>query len=136
MRERSVPDQMNTYRVIVTGSRDFTNGVIIEDSLSFLRATYGAIGVRLVVVHGDCPTGADWYARNWAERRAHVSLPVIHEPHPADWKTHGKAAGPIRNEEMASLGADVCLAFPLGESRGTRDMINRARNRGIEVVEY
>lgn len=58
-------------------------------------------------------------------------LPV--EAHPADWRSCGRAAGLIRNQRMVDLGADLCLAFPLGESRGTWDCVARARKAGIEV---
>jgi len=55
------------------------------------------------------------------------------EPHPADWERHGRAAGPIRNQEMADAGADLCIAFPYGIGKGTYDMIERARKAGIPV---
>lgn len=51
---------------------------------------------------------------------------------PADWQTHGKAAGPIRNEEMVKQ-ADIVIALWDGESRGTRDAINRALSHGKEL---
>ena len=50
---------------------------------------------------------------------------------PADWETHGRAAGPIRNAEMAK-DADAVIAFPGGH--GTADMIRRAERKGIPVV--
>lgn len=53
------------------------------------------------------------------------------EPHPADWSTHGKAAGPIRNQQMADARADLCLAFPGG--KGISDMVRRAERAGIPV---
>lgn len=39
----------------------------------------------------------------------------------ADWKTHGKAAGPIRNKEMAEY-ADILLLIWNGKSRGSANM--------------
>lgn len=52
---------------------------------------------------------------------------------PADWKKHGKAAGPIRNQSMLTEHKpDLVIAFPLGESKGTRDMIRKAKAAGIE----
>jgi len=113
-------------RILVTGSREWSNQAAIDYALALAFA-----GEDTVIVHGDCPTGADRLAKEWAER-----FGIQQEAHPADWETHGKAAGPKRNQEMVDLGADVCLAFPLGESRGTRDCMRRASEAGIPVIDY
>ena len=42
---------------------------------------------------------------------------------PADWDKHGRAAGPIRNKQMADY-ADVLIAVWDGKSRGTKNMID------------
>ena len=52
---------------------------------------------------------------------------------PAEWDAWGKAAGPIRNAEMAKY-ADALLAFWDGKSRGTMNMIENANRRGRKVV--
>lgn len=92
-----------------------------------------AQGFPCVLVHGDCPTGVDRIAKLWS--RSPFGK-VTEEAHPAQWKTMGSAAGPLRNQEMVDAGADICLAFPLGESPGTRDCMRRARKAGIPVIEY
>jgi len=52
----------------------------------------------------------------------------------ADWNTHGKAAGPIRNQRMLDEGKpDLVVAFPGG--RGTADMVRRAKAAGVLVRE-
>lgn len=56
------------------------------------------------------------------------------ERHPANWDL-GKAAGHIRNAEMAKAGADVCVAFPEGKSAGTRGMMKIAEKKGIPVID-
>lgn len=116
-------------RLLVTGSRDWTNA----DAIAFaLGACCALFDRRVTLIHGDCPTGADALADEiW--RALVPDLPV--EPHPADWDLHGKAAGPIRNSEMVALGADLCLAFPLEDSRGTRDCMSKAKAAGIPVIE-
>jgi hypothetical protein len=53
----------------------------------------------------------------------------------ADWDKHGKAAGPIRNQQMAQE-ADGLIAFWDGKSRGTKDMIQKALNYGLETHVY
>jgi len=52
----------------------------------------------------------------------------------ADWKAHGRAAGPIRNQKMLDdWKFDIVLAFWDGKSPGTRDMIQRAERAGLKV---
>ena len=50
----------------------------------------------------------------------------------ANWDTFGKAAGYIRNEEMAQIG-DALIAVWDGKSKGTRNMISIAKRHGIKV---
>ena len=54
----------------------------------------------------------------------------------ADW-SKGKQAGPIRNAAMADY-ADALIAFWDGKSRGTANMIQNAKNKGliIKIVNY
>jgi hypothetical protein len=58
------------------------------------------------------------------------------ERHAADWDRFGKAGGFIRNEEMVNLGADKCLSFNKGKSRGTAHTTLLARQAGIDTIEY
>lgn len=53
---------------------------------------------------------------------------------PADWTTHGKAAGPIRNRQMLDY-ADALIAVWDGKSRGTANMVGIARAKGIPIHE-
>jgi hypothetical protein len=52
---------------------------------------------------------------------------------PADWKRHGKSAGPLRNQEMLDAAPDLVIAFPGG--RGTADMVRRAKSVNVKVIE-
>ena len=51
---------------------------------------------------------------------------------PADWNKFGKAAGPKRNKEMA-IFSDALIAFWDGKSRGTKNMIKFAKQKGLIV---
>lgn len=51
---------------------------------------------------------------------------------PADWKTHGKKAGYIRNKEMADYGTHLVAIWD-GESKGTKLMIDLAKEKGLPV---
>lgn len=100
-------------RVLVTGSRDWPDRDIIWSALAAI-ATESPFAT---LVHGDCPTGADAIADHWwTTFGGHV------ERHPADW-SRGRKAGPERNAEMVTLGADLCLAFigPCTSPRCRRD---------------
>jgi hypothetical protein len=115
-------------RIIVCGSRNWHDQQRIADRL-------GHVPADATIVHGGA-RGADSIAGEEAAR-----LGLLVEPHYANWERYGRAAGPIRNREMADAGADLCIAFlqetPDAPSRGTRNMIDQARERGIpvEVIE-
>jgi hypothetical protein len=109
-------------RVIVTGSRTWTDPQAIEAVLRDLPHD-------VLIVHGAHWQGADAIADEIALR-----LGLAVERHPADWERYGRSAGPRRNEEMATAGAERCIAFRSpGRSAGTDDMIARARVHGIPV---
>lgn len=116
-------------RILITGSRDWTDKQLLANKLFEITGCYTKD--EIVVVHGGCPTGADAMAEQLCQNYG-----IATEVYPADWNKHGKAAGPIRNQQMVDLGADICLAFPKGESRGTRHCMRAAEKAGIEVVNY
>jgi hypothetical protein len=77
------------------------------------------------VVHGGASgidSAAGWYFAT------HKRVTVFE----AEWDVHGKAAGPIRNKEMADY-ADALLAIWDGKSKGTKNMIETAEKAGLEV---
>ncbi len=136
-------------RVLVTGSRSWTDADTVSEAL-YAQGRLSPQG-RMLVIHGDCPTGADSHAQRFVETYAHFGVEVLRIP--ADWGrdctdmcTHRPryrngmpycpAAGVIRNQVLVDQGADVCLAFPLGRSPGTRDCMRRAATAGIPVLEY
>jgi hypothetical protein len=107
-------------RVLVCGSRNFTDYNLLEKTLEALAIT--------TVIEGEA-RGADKLARVYAKRRG---LDVI--PFPALWDKHGKAAGPIRNKQMLVEGRpELVVAFRGPNSRGTQNMIDQATKAGIEV---
>jgi hypothetical protein len=114
-------------RVLVTGSRDFTDYDTIAGVLDDEAVTHGPI----VVIHGGA-CGADQLAATWARANRQAQLAF-----PADWERYGRHAGPIRNRKMlAEAYPDVVHAFPLPGSRGTWDCVQAARMLGIPVVVH
>jgi YspA, cpYpsA-related SLOG family len=115
---------MSDYRVLVTVSRDWDDLKTIESALYSLRRDVR--GEDILIVHGA--SQMDWAIAGMA-----YAMRMYHEPHPADWTTHKRAAGPIRNQEMVDAGADICLAFIKNNSRGASDCARRAEAAGIAV---
>lgn len=101
-------------KVIIAGSRhmSFTYYYLIQEAI-----TRSGFPVTEVVC-GMAP-GADSYGAKWAYQN---KIPIA--KFPADWKTYGKGAGPIRNQQMADY-ADALIVFIWNGSRGSQDMLNR-----------
>jgi hypothetical protein len=129
------------FRILVTGSRAWDDWVTVWTALEdAIEEAYRKGRREYVVVHGGAK-GADQIAADFCEDQAgwyddYANQVLAVERHPADWDKHGKAAGPIRNQAMVDLGADVCLAFQIGDSRGTADCIRRAEKAGIPIRRY
>lgn len=71
--------------------------------------------------------GADSLGEEWAKS---VGIPVDY--YLADWSKYGRKAGMIRNKEM-SENAEALIALWDGESKGTANMINLAKRKGLRV---
>ena len=120
---------MQTFRVIIAGSRHYCNyNKLVAKCDAILANKLNDHDCEVIVVSG-CAQGADALGERYAWRH-HLKV----ERYPADWENLGKAAGPIRNEEMAK-NADALIAFPLYgvPNRGTYDMIQRARQHHLLV---
>lgn len=108
---------MNT---IIAGGRDI-------DNYDLLLAALSKCPWRITGVISGCANGADKLGERWAKEK---KIPV--KRFPADWETHGKSAGQIRNREMAAC-AEALVALWDGKSRGTEHMIAEAQKRGLSV---
>lgn len=109
-------------RVLVTGGRNFSDRTLLINTLDSLHANHAFT----VLMHGDA-NGADRLSGEWA-----ASKGIRIEAHPADWKKHGRAAGPIRNSQMLDEQPELVIAFPGG--KGTADMIRKAKQTGLKVI--
>jgi hypothetical protein len=122
------------YRVLVTGSRDWDDVATIGAAIE--QAVIDAGERPVVIVHGDCPSGADWHADHYARWMRGKGCRVDVEQHPANWQINGKRAGFIRNAHMVNLGADLCLAFIRNSSRGATHTAHLAEKAGIPVRRW
>ena len=121
------------YRVLVTGSRTWEDYELVSRVLAGIARTELTHRPReqFTLVSGACPKGADAMAEDLAEKLGyHI------ERHPADWNTHGKRAGFVRNAEMVALGADVCIAFIKDGSKGATMTADLAEKAGIPTARY
>lgn len=121
-----VPSTENTANILICGGRDYASKDAID---YYMRRLVAMFGNNLVIHHGACPTGADALVDEWCQNNG---VQVVR--YPADWTSHGRAAGPIRNSDMLKAARPMmCVAFKGG--RGTADMISKCRSNGVYVVE-
>ena len=105
-------------RVVIAGCRDYNNydeaKIFIDFCLSDIRKEN-----NIVIVSG-CASGADAIGERYAKENGFKV-----EKYPADWKSYGRSAGPIRNKQMAQI-SDYVICFWDNKSKGTKSMINNA----------
>ena len=111
------------FRVIIAGTRTFDNYSLLREYADFKLSS---IEDSIEIVSGGAQ-GADALGERYAREKGY-SLRVF----PADWAQYGRRAGPMRNRQMADY-ADALLAYWDGKSRGTKNMIEEARARGLKV---
>jgi len=110
-------------RLIIAGGRDFNSVDMIVDAM----ADYDLDS--LTIISGTA-RGADQLGEHYAKVK---DIPI--ERYPAKWKVNGvfnRAAGYQRNVVMAQ-NATHLLAFWDGRSRGTKHMIDVAKEHGLDV---
>jgi len=111
-------------KIIIAGGRDFTD----YDKLSSYCDHLLQNQIDVEIVSGVA-RGADMLGERYARERRYKI-----KQFPANWDI-GKAAGFIRNEEMARY-ADALIAFWDGKSKGTGHMINLAKKYNLNVRIY
>lgn len=120
---------MDKRKCIIAGSRTFNDYKFFASTLNKIFKTQKPSEI----ISGGC-RGTDTLAAKYA-----IKHKIPFKVFPADWNKYGKAAGPIRNIEMAEYG-DYLIAFldVDSKSRGTRGMIKIATEMGLDkmIVEY
>lgn len=122
---RLIIDLISKYRVIIAGCRDFADYELLKEKCDFYLQNKEKEDIVIVSGHAS---GADALGERYAQERGFQL-----ETYPADRKAHGRAAGPIRNENMARV-AHALIAFWDGKSRGTKNMIDTARKHNLQVA--
>ncbi len=109
--------------MIVAGGRDVDNYHAVEHACV-------ASGFDITEVVSGCARGADYLGEVFA---SHCGLQV--KRFPADWVTHGRAAGPIRNRQMAEYAEALVLVWD-GKSLGSASMRREAQKCGLPIYEH
>ena len=115
-------------RIIIAGGRDESINHERLVWLNDIMETFDPDKKGSVEIVSGAARGIDTFAIAYAR-----ACGLIAEVFPANWDTHGKAAGPIRNRQMAEY-ADVCILFPGG--RGTANMKSEATKAGLTIHEW
>lgn len=118
------------FKVIVAGGRNFSDYSLLKEKLDSIlsekRKTH-----QIYIVSGMA-RGADSLGERYANENGFNILGF-----PAEWDVYGKSAGIRRNVEMAKAG-DALVAFWDGNSKGTKHMIETAREKKllIRIIRY
>lgn len=115
--------------VVIAGSRDFTDYVVMRNTLYPLFDKYHLLEESMTTVISGTARGADRLGERFAREN---ELGLIRMP--ADWDQYGKQAGYLRNVDMANK-ADMVVCFTNG-SKGTGHMINIAKKKGLPTFVY
>ena len=117
--------KLNNCRMIIAGSRTIVSEEVI-DKIPEICVLYN---VRPKTILSGAAKGVDKLGEKWA---AKMKLPV--ELYPAKWDIFGKAAGHMRNNDMASLAGVLFLVWD-GKSPGSKQMKSAALRRNLIVFE-
>jgi hypothetical protein len=107
-------------RIIIAGDRHFTNK-------QYIYAVIAKAGFPITEVVSGGAKGVDTIGEMYALEHG---IPL--KRFPVNWNVYGKAAGPIRNQQMANY-ADGLIAFLAPGSKGTKNMIETATKKGLPV---
>lgn len=109
-------------RVIVAGGREVRDYEIVPRAIE-------ASGFEVTELVSGGASGVDTLGEHWANTHG---IPVARFT--ANWQKHGRAAGPIRNRQMAAY-AQALIAIPTG-GRGTANMIHEATAFGLKIFLF
>lgn len=118
---------MKKYKIIVAGSRLMFQYSIVENVLNKVFRNKDINSIE--IVQGGAK-GADALGKLYAEQNN-----IECKEFTANWGAYGKGAGIIRNSEMAEY-SDACIVFWDGISRGSKNMIETAKKKGLKTIVH
>ena len=119
-------------RILVTGDRNWRNATRIKGVFDMVlgeRWDFYGTETEETLIEGEA-MGADIISAVVWELMF-PGWPI--ERYPADWATHGRSAGPIRNTQMLRSPAEYVMGFhnDIVNSKGTKDMLRQCAKAGI-----
>ena len=134
-------------KIIVAGSRDCVDRKLIYEAI---EEGIKELGKPTCIIHGNC-RGVDKISEDWAKENG-----VNYLRYPADWndikcegalvkervnpwtkkkEKYNANAGFQRNEKMA-IDGDALIAVNIGNTPGTKNMVELAKDYNLKVYEY
>jgi len=110
-------------RTIIAGSRTIKDYDVVKEAIE-------KSGFDITTLISGTADGVDRLAERWA-----IENSIDVEQHPADWDKWGRAAGPIRNKEMADC-AEACIIVWDKVSKGTKNMMMQAIKNGLKLYVH
>lgn len=109
--------------VAIVGSRDFVDYGFFESKVKHILQN---ITAEIIIVSGGAK-GCDSLAARYAKENNHSLIEFL-----PDWDGLGKKAGFVRNKEIIDQ-ANMCIAFSLNDSPGTKSSIQLATQKRIPL---
>lgn len=116
-------------KIVVAGSRSFKDFDLLKQKLDSIFSNFK--NEEIEIVCGEA-TGADLLGKKYAIEKGYKV-----KSFPAYWNLYNRAAGPIRNNEMAQYSTH-CVIFWDGKSAGSRNMIDCCNkyNLPVRVIQF
>jgi hypothetical protein len=123
-------------KLIIAGGRNIDIGWYGVDAAIQLSSNIRYVSeVVCGGASGVDEAGKNWASEDWKQDYPSCSdSPIPVKMFPADWNTHGKAAGPIRNRQMAQYADELLLIWD-GQSKGSANMKSEMIKLGKPVHE-
>lgn len=118
---------LNMFKCIIAGGRDFDNLKLLTKKSDQILKNKKSVEIVSGTARGADRLGEVYaYSKGYSVKRF-----------PADWEKHGKAAGAIRNAEMADY-CDAAIIFWDQKSKGTKNIIEQMekRDKPYRLIKY
>jgi hypothetical protein len=112
-------------RIIVAGTRKWKDKKLFHEIIVDYLERFSE---PVLFISGAANSGADRFIIDWCKKYNYPCLEM-----PADWDTHGKSAGYVRNTEMAEIGTHL-VCFWDTVSRGTAHMRTVSSEKHLNIM--